>query len=146
MKRGNFYGITKSVSLGPLEFSPIIQHAEEMRCCLGIALRAQLLKKSAWLSHLTNNLRLHIPHTIVVRLCMPRADVVILTSKTAGTVVFEQKPILSGRIFHRGRSLLMLLGPYHRGLTAMWTRKAFSFLLRFISGKGYLSDSWFDPT
>ncbi len=42
--------------------------------------------------------RLHMPQAIVVRLHSQAIDVVVLTLET----VFEQKPILFGRIFHPG--------------------------------------------
>ncbi len=65
----------------------IICHALVCRYCwcLGIASRAQLLKESAWLIHLTGG-KVHLLHAIVVRLHVHKANVVILTPESAGTV------------------------------------------------------------
>ncbi len=54
-------------------------------CCLGIAPRAQLLKKSIWLLFTYLVTRLQLSHAIVVRLYVRKINVVILTPETAGT-------------------------------------------------------------
>ncbi len=63
-----------------------------------------MLKISAWLLHPKMVTRLHLLHSIVVRLHVHKADVVILPMETVGTMVFEQQHILVGRTFYPGRS------------------------------------------
>ncbi len=45
-----------------------------------------MLKKSAWLLYLIGDVRLHLPHAIVVRLHVRKVNAVILTPETAVTV------------------------------------------------------------
>ncbi len=48
--------------------------------------------------------RLHLPHAIVVRLHVRKATLLSSHRKRRSQKVYDQKPILVGRIFHLGRS------------------------------------------